>query len=297
MVWAKTEKAMRIQAMNNAPLKTTLEEFRQSLLSSGSYRTQADHRASERAKPSALSTLRFTAGVAKVFPLCALYEPFGKLDTDKWAHFCFSTVQTAERMGMNVIVEDWEKRAAYSGPVMYLCNHMSTLETILLPPVLLTYGPFNVVVKASLSHLPFLEKAAAHMGLVPIGRKSPREDLMTLLRVGAERIYQGNSFLIFPQGSREKVFSRKLYSSIGAKLAEKAGVPICPIAVDTRCQPTRDKGILSKVFKDFGTVNPAFDIRCRCGDLIPCTKSKEMHSASFDWIASTLEEWGMDVER
>ena len=173
----------------------------------------------------------------------------------------------------------------------------STGDTILLPPVLLTYGPFNVVVKSSLSHLPFLEKAADHMGLVPVGRKSPKEDLMNILRIGTERMKAGNSFLIFPQGSREKVFSRRMYSSIGAKLAEKAGVPVVPIVVDTRCQPTREKGMLRHVFKDFGPVDTSFDIKCACGPVIPCAKAKVMHETAFDWMASKLESWGLPTER
>lgn len=271
--------------------------FREELRATGGYRTADGRRASKRARNGALTTFRFTWNVARVFPLCALNEPLGRLDTDKWAHFCFSCVQGAEKLGMNVTLEGWENRQRHDGPVMYLCNHMSTLETILLPPILLTYGPFNVVVKASLSHLPFLEKAAAHMGLVPVGRKSPKEDLVNILRIGAERMRQGNSFLIFPQGSREEVFSRRLYSSIGAKLAEKAGVPILPIVVDTRCQPIRTKGLLKNVFKDFGPVDTSKDIRCACGPLIPCAKSKTMHEAAFDWMASKLESWGLPVER
>ena len=120
---------------------------------------------------------------------------------------------------------------------MYLANHMSTLETVMLPFVLLTYGPIGTVVKQSLSHLPFLTRAAAHMGLVPIGRKSPREDLMTIFDAGVKRIKEGNSFLIFAQGTRQRVFARKGWSSIGTKLAEKAGVPVIPIAVKTDCEP------------------------------------------------------------
>ena len=276
--------------------KTTLEIFRRDLLATGTYSSPLDRRAQTRTAPSALTTLRFTLGVSSVFPLCALYEAFGHLSTDKWAHFCFSTVQTAEALGMNVILDGWKNREAHKGPVVYLCNHMSTVETILLPPILLTYGPFNVVVKSSLAHLPFLERAAAHMGLVPVGRKSPREDLMNILRVGEERLAKGESFLIFPQGSRESVFSRRVYSSIGAKLAHKAGVPICPIAVDTRCQPIRTKGILKNVFKDFGPVDTSFDIRCSAAPLIPCTNAKEMHARSFDAIAERLSAWGMNVD-
>ncbi len=277
--------------------QTDLETFRKELLETGGYVTADDHRAAERTRTGALTTLRFTMSVARVFPMCAVAEAFHRLTTDKWAHYCFSAVQIAEKMGMKVTLEGWGERAKYKGPVMYLCNHMSTYETILLPPVLLTYGPFNVVTKMSLTHLPALARAAEHMGLVGLGRKSPREDLMNLLKVGQERIAAGNSFLIFPQGTRQKVFAREHFSSIGAKLAEKAGCPIVPIAVDTRCMPTRETGMLKAVFKDFGTVDTACDIRCAAGPLIPCGKSREMHEASFDWIASKLEEWGMATAR
>ena len=276
---------------------TTIEEFRKSLLETGGYSTAPDHRAPVRAKPGALTTLGFSMRVCKVFPMCALYEPLGLLNTDKWARFCFSTVTGAERLGMNVVLEGWKNRMAYEGPVVYLCNHMSTVETILMPPTLLTFGPFNIVAKASLAHIPFLVRAAAHMGMVPIGRKSPREDLVNMLKVGTERIAAGNSFLIFPQGTRQKVFSRKVFSSIGAKLAERAGCPIIPIVVDTRCQPTRESGFLRRFFKDFGPVDTSKDIRCRCGPVIPCSKAKEMHAATFDWMADALGEWGLPVER
>lgn len=276
---------------------TTLEQFREEILRTGGYSTPPERRARKRARIGAWTTMRFTWGISKVFPLCAVYEPLGRLTIDGWAHFCFSAVQTAEKLGMNVLVEGFRQREAYQGPVMYLCNHMSSVETILLPPLLLTYGSLSYVAKASLAHLPFLEKAAERTGMIPIGRKSPREDLVNMLRIGTERIQGGDSFLIFPQGTRSPVFSRRQYSSIGAKLAEKAGCPIVPIVVDTRCQPTRTSGAFRKVFKDFGTVDTSLDIRCACGPVIPCGKSKDMHEAAFDWMAGKLESWGMPTER
>ncbi len=276
-------------------IKTTLEEFREQLLRTGGYDTAPDHRRAERAKPSWHATLGFSWRVASVFPKCAVYEPIGKLTTDKWAHFCFATVTGAEKLGMNVHFEGWKNRQDYDGPVVYLCNHMSTTETILLPPVLLTYGPFNVVAKQSLTAIPFLVKAAAHMGVVPIGRKSPREDLVNMLRVSEERIKAGNSFLIFPQGTRQNVFNPKHFSSIGAKIAEKAGCPIVPIVVDTRSQLTRERGALRKVFKDFGPVDPSYDIRCCCGPVIPAGKSKAMQEATLAWMVEQHRKWGLPV--
>lgn len=277
--------------------KTDLTTFREELLATGGYKTPADRKAATRHKPSGLITTRFSFAISRVFPMCAVYEALGRLNTDKWAEFCFSTVTMPESLGMNVELEGWQDRAAYKGPVVYLCNHMSTYETILLPPVLLTYGPFNVVAKASLTHLPFLGKAAAHMGLVGIGRKNPKADLLALFDIGSKRIAEGSSFLIFPQGTRQAVFERRHFSSIGAKLAEKAGVPIVPLAIDSRCMPTREKGLLSKVFKDFGTVDTSYDIRLAAGPVIPCGKSRDMHEACFDWIAGKLESWGMPTNR
>lgn len=279
-------------------MKTTkLEDFQASIRATGGYATPEENRAPRRASVSAFNTLRYTLGITRVFPLCALYEPFGKLNTGKWAEFCFSTVTTPEKLGMNVFVEGFKNRLEHEGNVVYLCNHMSTTETILLPPILLACNPFSYVAKASLARLPFLGKAAAHMRMVPISRKSPREDLMSILKIGTERIHGGDDFLIFPQGTRQKVFSRKIYSSIGAKLAEKAGCAVIPIVVDTRCQLTREKGILRHVFKDFGTLDTSRDVRVCCGPVIPNAKSKVMHEAAFDWMAGKLEEWGMPVDR
>ena len=279
-------------------MKTTeLADFQRELRETGGYRTHDDCRAPRRAKPGFWTTLSYSLGVIGVFPRSGLAEPFGKLTTEKWARYCFTSVTVPEKLGMNVIIDGFENRRAVDGPVLYLCNHMSMTETILLPPVLLAFGPFSYVAKASLAHLPFLEKAAEHMRMVPISRTSPREDLVNILRVGRERIAGGDSFLIYPQGTRCEVFSRKRYSSIGAKLAERAGCPVVPIVVDTRCQPTRKRGLLKKVFKDFGPIDTSCDIRVCCGPAIPCGKAKEMHEAAFDWMAGKLESWGLPVER
>ena len=272
--------------------KTTLEVFRQELLAGGKYTTPPERKAAKLRKPGFFTTLSFSYTVFSVFPLSGIAEAMGRLTTDLWAHYCFRCAQKAEKFGMDLLLDGWERRQAYKGPVVYLANHMSTLETVLLPAILLTYGPFNVVVKQSLSHLPFLEKAAAHMGLIPVGRKNPREDLMQMFTVGRERMEQGNSMLIFAQGTRQKVFERRHWSSIGSKLAEKAGVPVVPIALQTDCEPTREGG---GPFKDFGTVDPSRPIRFRCGPVLTGS-SREMQRDSFDWIAEQLREWKLPVE-
>ena len=273
--------------------RTTLEMFREELLRTGRYESPAERMAAKPHAQGPLTTFRFAWSVFSVFPKCSITEALHCLDTDRWAHFCFETIRVGEALGTKFTASGWENRRDYKGPVVYVSNHMSTLETIMLPFVLLTFGPFNTVAKQSLLHLPGMNKSATHMGLIPVGRTNPREDLMTLFKVGGERIARGESVLIFSQGTRQPVFARKGWSSIGAKLAEKAGVPVVPIAVKTDIMPTRPDG--KGWAKDFGTVDPSKDIRACCGPVLTGS-SKEMHQASFDWIRSTLDSWGLPTE-
>ena len=277
---------------------TKLADFRAELLATGAYRTHDACRRARRAKKGALTTFRLAWPVGSLFHKTALYRALGILDHGRWDRTCFKTVTAAESLGMNVIFEGWENRAAYQGPVVYVCNHLSSLETILLPPVLLTFGPYVVPVKESLMRLPFLTREVTDfLGLVGIGRKNPRADLVSMLRVGLEKLRAGTSFWVFPQGSRKKTFARKDFSSLGARVAEHARCPICPLVVDTRCLPTREKGWLRNVVRDFGPADTSFDIRCTCGPLIPSGKSRDMHEASFRWMSDTLESWGLPVSR
>jgi len=277
---------------------TDLETFQRELRETGSYRTCDANRAPSRRRPSGLLTTRFSLSVSRVFPLCAAYDLVGRLTIERWARFCMSAVTMPERCGMSLDISGFDARLAHRGPVIYVSNHVSMLETILFPPVLLAFGPLKIVAKASLSHLPLLERAARNMGLVPLGRKDPKSDLLALFDAGRRHLAEGASFLVFPQGTRMPTFSRRRYSSIGAKLAEKAGVPLVPIALDTRCLPTRQGGgLLGKVFKDFGTLDTSRDIRMVAGPVIEGGKAREMHERSFDWIADRLTEWGMPVDR
>lgn len=277
--------------------KTLLEDFLTELRQTGGYETRPENRAAVRAKPSAWATLRYSLGMFYVFPACAVSEPLGNFSVRRWIDFCFKGIEAAEGLGMNLKVEGFENRQKIDGPVMYLSNHMSMTETIILPPILYAFGPFSYVAKRALAHLPFLERAAAKTGMIAVGRVSPRDDLMTILKVGAERVERGESMLIFPEGTRRDVFSHAKYSSIGAKLAERAKIPIVPIVVDTRAQPTRKEGLLKNVFKDFGPVDTSIDLRVSCGPAILPARAKDMHEAAFDWMASKLESWGLPTER
>ena len=278
--------------------RTTVEDFWGELRATGCYLTHEECLPEKRASNGARATFSLAWNVSKVFRVSPFYQLFGKLTRKSLAELSFASIAGAESLGIKVELSGWDNRAVYDGPVIYLSNHLSMMETIMIPATILAFGPYDVIVKESIARLPFLTRRIRDwMGLVAIGRKDPRADLAKVLGVGGERLREGRSMLIFPQGTRRFVFRRDEFSSIGARLAARTGCPICPIAVDTRCMPTRDAGVFGGVFHDFGPVDTSRRIRCACGPLIPPGKPRETSDAAFDWIVGKLAEWGMPVVR
>jgi 1-acyl-sn-glycerol-3-phosphate acyltransferase len=190
-----------------------------------------------------------------------------------------------------VTFEGFERRAAHQGPVVYVANHMSTLETMVFPTTLLAFGPLAIVLKKSLTDIPLVGAAALHVGCIPVTRKNARDDLKTVLDLGAQRLAAGHAVLLFPQSTRQAVFDAKKFNSLGSKLAERAGVPVVPLAVKTDFLKT------GKWIKDFGEVDPNKPIRFACGPVLPASLgARATHEQSVAFIEAKLREWGLPVE-
>lgn len=112
-------------------------------------------------------------------------------------------------------------------PVVILSNHQSSWETILY------YGlvyPVSPILKQELMGIPFWGWALRLQKPIAIDRSKPREAGRSLLTQGVERIRQGNSVIVFPEGTRRETGAIRRFSRGGAKLALAANVPVVPIA-------------------------------------------------------------------
>jgi len=129
--------------------------------------------------------------------------------------------------GIKVRVEHAE-RIPHHQAAVYCSNHQSNVD----PPVLFAvlHRRMHILYKHEIDRIPVLARAFRMGGFIPIDR-SRREAAMRGIDAGARSIRSGNSFLIFPEGTRSRTDDLLPFKKGGFVMAIKAQAPIVPVAV------------------------------------------------------------------
>ncbi len=123
-----------------------------------------------------------------------------------------------------------EENIPHDQAVLYVANHRSYFD-ILLTYVRMT-RPTGFVAKKEMAHYPLLYNWMVNIHCLFLDRNDIKQGLKTIL-TGVEKMKNGISIFVFPEGTRNKTADTFLPFHGGSfKLAEKSGCPIVPIAIN-----------------------------------------------------------------
>ena len=115
-----------------------------------------------------------------------------------------------------------------AGPVLLISNHEGNFDI----PVLISAipKPFGFISKVEVKKFPIVNDWMDEMNCVFIDR-SDRRSAMNVLKDSVEKLREGHSIIIFPEGTRSKGTGVQEFKSGFAKIAQDAAVPVIPIAL------------------------------------------------------------------
>jgi 1-acyl-sn-glycerol-3-phosphate acyltransferase len=230
--------------------------------------------------------LVFYAKIAVIIYKASRLAKRGLYTNEQWIKSSINTVKVLESVGGRFEFDNLAVLRQLRSACVFVGNHMSILETFVLPCLIRPYLDVTFVIKESLVSYPFFKHVMRSRNPIIVGRANPREDLKTVLKEGQNRLNDDISVVIFPQTTRSVSFDPAKFNSLGVKLARRANVPVVPIALKTDAW-----GIGSRL-KDIGEIRPDKTVHICFGDPLPVKGSgKEEHKIVTDFIINKLDAW------
>jgi len=251
-----------------------------------SYHTPVKKRLSFKDKLLLNNRLYFTLKYASVV-FRTRKEAINKIyDTNSWAYSSFEIFRFIEHTGGKFHITGMENITRTEKPVLFISNHMSTLETMILPGIIAPHRELTFVVKESLVKHPLFGDVMRSRNPVVVGRTDPRKDFEAVMNGGLDLLSNGVSIVIFPQSTRSLEFKPKEFNSLGVKLAKRAGVEVVPVAIKT------DFWGKGKWIKELGPLDSKKPIHIKFGEPFQVAgNGKEENQRIINFIKVSLEAW------
>ncbi len=228
----------------------------------------------------------FVYGYGKVVVKARNLAVKNKYDSEKWAASSYNIVECIEKSGGKLFIEGLDNISKVDGPVVFISNHMSTLETFVFPSIIAPIKEVTYVVKDTLVTMPIFGPIMRSRNPIVVSRKNSRQDLLNVINKGKEILAEGRSIVLFPEGTRQEQFSPEKFNSLGIKLAKEAGVPVIPVAIKT------DFWGNGKLIKDIGPIRRKEPVCMSFGEPITITgNGKAEHKQVIEFITEKINEF------
>ncbi|MBR4514526.1 MAG: 1-acyl-sn-glycerol-3-phosphate acyltransferase [Lachnospiraceae bacterium] len=113
-------------------------------------------------------------------------------------------------------------------PALFVGNHRSYLDILVHHNVI--KAPVGFVAKIELAKNILIAPYMKDIGCLFLDRNDIKQGMETI-KQGAEYLKLGHSMVLFPEGARNQKETMLPFKEGGYKMAEKAGVPIVPMAI------------------------------------------------------------------
>ncbi len=114
-------------------------------------------------------------------------------------------------------------------PCILLVKHQSTWDTLFVQTLL---SPQTTLTKRELLWIPFFGWAFALLKPIAINRHARVDAFRQLMKTGADRLADGFSITLFPEGTRMPWGKQGRFQPGGAALASSTGAPVLVVAHD-----------------------------------------------------------------
>ncbi|MDY0093058.1 MAG: lysophospholipid acyltransferase family protein [Candidatus Vecturithrix sp.] len=209
----------------------------------------------------------------------------GQYDGTRWSLSSLAILRALEAVGVCVEITGVDRFQTFDGPCVFIANHMSTLETVVLPGIIQPMKDVTFIVKQNLLEYPLFKHILSARDPIAVTRKHPREDFKRVLEEGTEKLQAGISLVVFPQTTRTTEFDPQHFNTIGIKVAKRAQVPVIPIGL------VSDAWGIGKPIKDFGKIDPAKRVYFAFGDpLWVQGRGDAEHEQILDFIRAHIDE-------
>ena len=139
-----------------------------------------------------------------------------------WAIFCIWWL----KISLNITTDIKGSENVNSSPSVIISNHQSTWETLAFQTI---FPAHTWVLKQELLWLPVFGWSLALLKPIVINRGDKLNAIKKVIKQGSERLSQGISVVVFPEGTRQTYKHLGDYQNGAAAIAKKSGHDIIPV--------------------------------------------------------------------